>query len=150
GTANTTSGPVSQLQALDGRNGRLLRNYPAGLDELPETLPIVEAGYSMGRGRGSHDLNGDGRADWIRFSGKTMEAVDGHTKRLLWTAAVLGDVRRDRFLEILPATAERGAVVVVQSGSQTVHGLDGLTGRPLWRCDGPGEPVAVLPNHNPG
>ncbi len=50
----------------------------------------------------------------------------------------LGDI-----LDVHPAGKAHPAIVVVRCGD-TVYGLDGRTGRPHWRCQGPGWPVACL------
>ena len=46
-------------------------------------------------------------------------------------------------LDVLPREAGRSGTLIVNSAG-TVFGLDGSTGIPLWRCDGPGRVLGII------
>jgi hypothetical protein len=101
----------------------------------------------------SHDLDGDGKEELLFVSAGKVRAVKVAGAARQPAAAVLwewpptggaGDI-----LGVQPPVGGYPAVVAVWSGG-TVHGLDGPTGRLRWRCDGPGQPVALLPGPSPG
>jgi hypothetical protein len=50
-------------------------------------------------------------------------------------------------LDVLPANAQRPAVVAVRT-ENGVHGLDGPTGKELWRRAGSGRPQRVAEDAN--
>jgi serine/threonine protein kinase/outer membrane protein assembly factor BamB len=98
----------------------------------------------------SQDLNGEGKEELVFVSAGKVRVIglvnEGPqpAEKLLWEWPLpdgVGDI-----LDVLPAGQELPAVVVVRSGGR-VYGLDGRSGRLRWRCEGPGQPVAVLPGH---
>ena len=54
-----------------------------------------------------------------------------------------GAAEEVELIDVLAATADRPATVVVNASGK-VLGLDGNTGLPLWRCDGPGRVLGVV------
>jgi outer membrane protein assembly factor BamB len=100
----------------------------------------------------SHDLDGDGREELLFVSDGKVRAVkvNGPGHQLphvtIWEWPLPGGA--GDILAIQPAGAGRPAVVAAWSGG-TVYGLDGATGQVRWRCDGSGQPAALLPPQNP-
>jgi outer membrane protein assembly factor BamB/tRNA A-37 threonylcarbamoyl transferase component Bud32 len=95
----------------------------------------------------SHDLKGDGKEELLLVSGGKVRALGGKFAKPLWEWPLPGG--KGTILDVQPAGKSLPAMVIVQAGSQ-VYGLEGPTGRPRWRCDGPGRPVAVWPPERPG
>jgi serine/threonine protein kinase/outer membrane protein assembly factor BamB len=99
----------------------------------------------------SHDLDGDGKEELLFVSDGKVRAVKvngpGHQPPhvTLWEWPLPGGV--GDILGIQPAGAGRPAVVAAWSGG-TVYGLDGATSQVRWRCDGTGQPAALLPGQN--
>jgi hypothetical protein len=85
-----------------------------------------------GDGPGTLVFLAEGRARAVRADGAALWA-DG------WPLPT--DPRA--LLDVQPAAGDRPAVVWVRTGP-TVYGLAAPTGRPLWRCDGPGDAEACL------
>jgi outer membrane protein assembly factor BamB len=94
----------------------------------------------------SHDLRGDGKDHLLLISEGKLRAFGGPSLRLAWEWPLPGG--KGDILALLPASGKQGAVLALRAGS-TAYGLDGPTGQPRWRCDGPGEPVGVLPGRGP-
>jgi outer membrane protein assembly factor BamB len=101
-------------------------------------------------GLASHDLNGDGNDELLVVHDGKLHAYtagpDGQlTAKPLWRFPLpsgRGDV-----LDVLPANAQRPAVVAVRT-ENGVHGLDGPTGKELWRRAGSGRPQRVAEDAN--
>ncbi len=89
----------------------------------------------------SHDLDGDGRDELLFFEEDHLKALRADLRQVLWQWKLPGE--DFEMLDIRPAEHGRPSLVVVRAG-HTVYGLDGATGRPYWRCTGPGLPAAVL------
>jgi tRNA A-37 threonylcarbamoyl transferase component Bud32/outer membrane protein assembly factor BamB len=104
----------------------------------PQTVPFRLWNY---------DLDGEGKDELVYVSGGKVRAVKvsgegrqpSHVTVWEWPLPGAGDI-----LGIQPAGKGRSATVAMWSGS-TVYGLDGATGQPRWRCDGPGQAAALLP-----
>jgi hypothetical protein len=138
---------TKELWAVDGRDGELLRHESGPTVEEPlKDLPFVDLVDSQLRNRfGAYEFRGNGPHELISVSLQdgAVRASDAHTRQLKWERRLPG--QHSEILEILPAGPKQVAGVVVKSDEQTLYGLDGLTGKPRWRCGGPGRPVAVLP-----
>jgi outer membrane protein assembly factor BamB len=99
----------------------------------------------------SHDLDGDGKEELLFVSDGKVRTVKVHGPGhqpphvTFWEWPLPGGA--GDILAIQPAGAERPAVVAAWSGG-TVYGLDGATSQVRWRCDGPGQPAALLPGQN--
>jgi tRNA A-37 threonylcarbamoyl transferase component Bud32/outer membrane protein assembly factor BamB len=100
----------------------------------------------------SHDLNGDGQDELVFVADGKVQVVNVSAAgrqpptTLVWDWPLpvgIGDI-----MDVRPADNKHTAVVVVRSGN-TAYGLDGPTGRRRWRCDGPGQPIAILPTVDP-
>jgi outer membrane protein assembly factor BamB len=92
-----------------------------------------------------HDLDGDGQEEVLFFENGTLYALrDGLKDGWSWKLPGLDS----SLLRIEPARQGQPATVVVASGG-SVHGLDGSTGRPRWRCEGKEPAVGLLPTNNP-
>jgi hypothetical protein len=95
----------------------------------------------------SHDLDGDGKDELFFVSDGKARAIKvsaagaqpSHVTLWEWPMPAAGDI-----LGFQPACNGRHAIVAVWSGG-TVYGLDGATGQLRWRCDGPGQAAALLP-----
>jgi outer membrane protein assembly factor BamB len=101
----------------------------------------------------SQDLDGDGKEELLFVSDGKVRAVkvSGAGRQPpaepLWEWPLTGSA--GGVLDVQPACKGRPAVVAVWSGS-TVYGLDGATGKPRWRCDGPCNPTALAPGAGAG
>lgn len=116
--------------SAEGRRGK--RGNPAA------EVPATQFGHFRVWG---HDLDGDGRDELLFFEEDHLRALRADLRQVLWQWKLPGE--DFEMLEIRPAEHGRPALVVVRAG-HTVYGLDGTTGRPYWRCTGPGLPTAVL------
>ncbi|MCI0681893.1 MAG: serine/threonine-protein kinase [Gemmataceae bacterium] len=114
--------------------------------ELVQTLdPGATRAAFDGMGLWSRDLTGDGKDELLLDHDGKLHAFsagpDGQlAAKPLWRWPLprgQGDV-----LDVLAANDQRPAIVAVRCGN-SVHGLDGPTGKQLWRRDGPGRPQRV-------
>jgi outer membrane protein assembly factor BamB len=94
----------------------------------------------------THDLDGDGQDDVLFFADGKLMATRAGLEQVLWEWPLPGP--GTEVIDIRPAGAHHPATVVVTVGS-IVYGIDGRTGRPRWRCEGPGRLAAVLPTGDP-
>jgi outer membrane protein assembly factor BamB len=123
-----------------GDGGQELSRFPVQLDPPPKsdakTPPRILGLNLAGDGNDALVFLGQGKVNVVRGDGTSA-----------WTGAwPLPDEPR-ALLGAQPLRDDRPAVIWVRSGG-TVYGLDGPTGRPVWRCDGPGEPETFLaPEH---
>jgi hypothetical protein len=87
------------------------------------------------------DLTGDGRIGLlVLYSGRLYAFRDGLDDPF-WTWELPGP--GSKVLDVRPSGPSRPTTVQVQSGD-AVFGVAGPTGRPRWRCDGPGPVVGVV------
>jgi serine/threonine protein kinase len=97
------------------------------LDSHGKLLPPPELPIAA-----SYDLAGDGKQELLLLGSvkntSTLRVVCGSAKTILWERSQVTAVR-----EILPGKSGQPAVVVV-TAAEGILGLDGMTGRPLWRC----------------
>jgi outer membrane protein assembly factor BamB len=108
------------------------------------TLDIKPAAAAGERFRfWAQDLDGSGRDSLVFVSDGKLRALQGDG-RPLWKEDWPLPGGAGEILALLPADGQQGASVAVRAGN-AVHGLDGTSSRPRWRCEGPGLPVAVLP-----
>jgi outer membrane protein assembly factor BamB len=92
-----------------------------------------------------YPLRGDGREVLLYIHDRKVRALTGNVDQPLWEWPLPKGV--GTILDVQPAGAENDAVVVVRSDN-TAYGLDGGTGQLRWRCEGNGEPAAVLSDRN--
>jgi hypothetical protein len=90
----------------------------------------------------TQDLDGDGEDDVLFFDNGKLIATHNGLEQVLWEWPLPGPGAD--LIEVRPAGKQHAATVVVNVGS-VVYGIDGRTGRPRWRCEGTGRPVALLP-----
>ncbi len=130
------------LTILDARG----RVHQTGRIDLPQGLGATLPLYST-------DLDGAGRRGLVRISAGTLWVTRDGIGEVLWQWPLPDG--SGEILSILPAQRPAGATVAVWAGG-AVFGLDGRTGREVWRCDGPhpadGREVraALLAASNPG
>jgi outer membrane protein assembly factor BamB len=80
----------------------------------------------------SQDIDGDGKEETLIIHERKLRVTRGSATNVLWERADVQGVR-----EILPG---KPAATVVVATAQGLLGLDGATGRPLWRApDNQGE-----------
>jgi outer membrane protein assembly factor BamB len=131
---------------------------PEAWRRLPPSVGVPSSlFYRAGAWKPDTDLDSDGIPDLVNAGQGRMAVISGRTGGLIsW-----GDVRAARSDSIslgmdgvLPdksppllvvRSAEGGSESVVwERSSSTVYGRSGSTGKPIWRCDGPGEPESIL------
>jgi outer membrane protein assembly factor BamB/tRNA A-37 threonylcarbamoyl transferase component Bud32 len=115
------------------RAGRLARRQKGSVS----TFPLHDHVFQVW----AHDLDGDGKDELLYFDENRLRAVRGDLKEVVWEWPLPDDDFQTP--EIWPAQAGRPVTVVLATG-QTVYGLDGATGKLLWRCVGSGRPTYVL------
>jgi tRNA A-37 threonylcarbamoyl transferase component Bud32 len=80
-----------------------------------------------------HDLDGDGKDELLVIDRGRLRVSSGGFGKLLWTAKVPGGCQDVR--GVFPPDARGGSPTVVVTGATGyVYGLDGRSGRPLWRA----------------
>jgi hypothetical protein len=137
--------------AYDGRTGRRLTELSLPARDFLYNYPLVDGtggylwlGYppipNWRFNNASYDLNGDGIPDRLSVGDGRLQARSGPRGEFLWQCPLSGVELR----AIRPASSGGPAVVVVQSPDGRLFGLDGVTGRPRWRCEGPGRPAYLL------
>jgi serine/threonine protein kinase/outer membrane protein assembly factor BamB len=89
----------------------------------------------------NYDLDGDGKDELLFFANGKLRALRDDLQQVLWERP-LGDQDWE-LLDIDPAREGVPATIVVRSGN-TISGLAGPSGQPLWGCVGSGTPLAVL------
>jgi outer membrane protein assembly factor BamB len=80
------------------------------------------------------DLDGDGRESWLRIRRGELWATADGLKQVRWHRPLPGG--SGEIIGVVSGGRNRSATVAVQAGL-TVYGLDGKTGKPRWRCEGP-------------
>jgi outer membrane protein assembly factor BamB len=117
-------------------DGKTLSRFTVQYDLPPKsdakTPPRILALDVAGDGNEALVFLGQGKVNVMRADGTSAWSVN---------RPLLDEPRA--LLGVQPGRNDRPAVVWVRSGG-TVYGLDGPTGRPIWRCDGPGEPETFL------
>jgi outer membrane protein assembly factor BamB/tRNA A-37 threonylcarbamoyl transferase component Bud32 len=136
-------------KVIDGKHYEEAQAHLVLLD--PEGHPRRRLGlkpialHKSGLGLWSGDLQGVGKEALVVINGDKVQALDDRFDKSLWEWPLPDGV--GEILDIHPGGKAHPAVVVVRSGN-AAYGLDGRTGRPRWKCDGSGEPVASLPADN--
>ncbi|MGA2257462.1 MAG: PQQ-binding-like beta-propeller repeat protein, partial [Thermoguttaceae bacterium] len=169
----TSYSAVAEVLCFDGRTGEPLWNhqhkFQHGLDVQPHVLltdgegngkvaVYAAVGRLSGDGilldahghlqpaempiYGLYDLAGDGKKELLLFGNNKLRVTRGGIKNIVWERSGI-----DRPREVLPGNPGQPATVVAEAG-KSILGLDGATGKPLWRC-----PIrdagSILPDREP-
>jgi outer membrane protein assembly factor BamB len=110
---------------------------PVAAPRSDESLAPEKGGFRLW----SYELRGDGREALLYVSDGKVQARGGKLDKPLWEWPLPKGV--GTILAVESASADNAAVVVVRS-ENTACGLDGETGQLRWRCEGTGNPAAVV------
>jgi outer membrane protein assembly factor BamB len=124
------------LQALDEAGRACGRFTFAPENEWTENTTLVAA-----------DLLGDGRTELVVLCAGRLFAFRDGLDKPFWTWPL--PVAEARVLDVRPGNGRAPATIIVQSGN-AVYGIAGPTGKPRWRCDGPGPVIGLLSDGDAG
>jgi hypothetical protein len=92
-------------------------------------------------------LTGDGTTALVAFNEDWVVAYSADLANLLWKYQ-LPELNNTELQELLPAGRDHPATVVARVGNALI-GLDGKSGKPRWKADGPGDPRLLLAPSDP-
>ncbi|MCY3017972.1 MAG: protein kinase [Planctomycetota bacterium] len=108
----------------DGRRAvcvSLSRAQDVVLDARGQARPATEIPLNR-----THDVDGDGKDDLLFLGGGRLRVSHAGMKRVLWERSGINGIR-----EVLPGKPGQPATVVATT-DDSLLGLDGATGQPLW------------------
>lgn len=82
------------------------------------------------------DVNGDGNDDLVVYTNELILAINPiGDKKPVWKLPVKRS-SHDSIVQLIPADKDQSPIVVFKTGA-SIRGLDALTGKLAWKCDGP-------------
>jgi hypothetical protein len=120
-----------------GADGRRVGRFPLETKDFTDEVATLHAAHLMG----------DGRTGLVVLFRERLCSFRDGIEKPVWTRQLPS--KESKVLDVRPANAHGPATIVVQSGD-AVFGIAGPTGKPRWRCDGPGPVVGLLSDGGDG
>lgn len=99
---------------------------------------LAQMGLSFQSELWNHHLKSDDETDWVFSNHGKVQAFRGKLDQLLWETSLpesFGEIQ-----EIQPGLSGRGPQIIVKGIPLIAYGLDGATGKPIWKGVGlPGD-----------
>jgi outer membrane protein assembly factor BamB len=117
--------------------GKKVASYPLEGNDSTNYIPSMQRA----------SLLGDGREGLVVRFGKELHGFRDSLTHPLWTWTL--PTSDSSTVDVRPATASTPTTIIVECGT-TVFGIAAPSGKPRWRCDGPGKVVGLLSDSDDG